>query len=78
MGGSYTAPGGVAPFSSCGIKTLIWSCVSCVIVRDRFKEGEGVARHVLMLSLLTSLGSTQSSSVATLAIGESKQAVIIV
>lgn len=77
IGGSYTAPVVVAPFSPCGIKILIWSCVSCVIVRERFKDGEGVPRHVLMLSLLTSLGSTQSSSVATLDIGESKQAVII-
>ena len=66
------------PSSPYGIKTLIWSWVSCVIVRERFKYGEGVARHVLTLSLLTSLGSTQSSSEATLAIGKSKQAVIIV
>ena len=78
IGDSHTAPDGVAPFSSCGIRTLIWSCVSCVIVRERFSDGEGVPRHVLKLSLLTSLDSTQSSSVATLAIGESKQAVIIV
>ena len=77
IGDSHTAPDGVAPFSSC-IRTLIWSCVSCVIVRERFSDGEGVPRHVLKLSLLTSLDSTQSSSVATLAIGESKQAVIIV
>ena len=72
------APVGVAPSSPCGIRTLIWSWVSCVIVRERFKDGEGVARHVLTLSLLTSLDSMQSAYVATLVIGESKQAVIMV
>ena len=51
------------------------AALSC---KSTLKMARGVARHALTLSLLTSLGPTQSSSLAKLAVGESKQAVIIV